>query len=157
MRDKSSLTGTLLSPVVMDENVDPALFRFGVATAGYTQCHEALPAGAIRLLVLLPGRYRGDIRCETVDAYLQARPRYEAVSYTWSSSYPSDKLILNGIVLYAGGNLVKCLRRLRRKTVTRTLWVDALCKQYKQLACSRLTVLKPIGADPLLQVSTKQT
>lgn len=91
--------------------------------------YEALtdPRGNIRLLDLRPGR-RGDVLDISIrEAQLYDIPSYEALSYTWGNESASHNVRLNGLPFAVRPNLFHCLNELRDLTVTRTLWVDAIC------------------------------
>jgi hypothetical protein len=93
------------------------------AYAAYRQLAE----GEIRLLVLLSGEEDDGIQCTTATATLASKPTYEAVSYAWGSSSDLSGIELDGKVCLVRHNLVECLRRLRYRNESRSLWVDALC------------------------------
>lgn len=82
----------------------------------------------IRILRLLPGSHHDPIKCTLHTAHLSDDPDYEALSYAWGNLNGSRSTIRVdenevGITL----NLEAAIRRLRRETQHRDLWVDALC------------------------------
>jgi Heterokaryon incompatibility protein (HET) len=91
----------------------------------------------IRLIRLQPARETDSIECDLVAANLDESPIYEALSYEWG--YPSLPggpefyIKLNGIDYLIRENLWWALRHLRYEERSRTLWVDALCINQRDL------------------------
>ncbi|KAK5710528.1 hypothetical protein LTR15_012946 [Elasticomyces elasticus] len=87
----------------------------------------------IRVLDLLPGRYKTPIRCQlrTVSiADTKNLPCYAALSYTWGSA-ENKRLIIVSVdkvdyPVFITRNLFMALRGLRSRLRKETLWVDAL-------------------------------
>lgn len=54
---------------------------------------------------------------------------YEALSYTWGDTSQKEAIILQNWTrkLFVGKNCHDALKRLRRKTTDRRLWIDAIC------------------------------
>jgi len=97
----------------------PFLYRF-------TPLHT-LP-NSIRLVTLFPAPHKSaDLHCIIVAASLDARPTYEALSYTWGKDGKWLPLNLNGARLFITSNLDSALRHLRLHDKVRTLWIDAIC------------------------------
>ncbi|PSN59780.1 HET-domain-containing protein [Corynespora cassiicola Philippines] len=87
----------------------------------------------IRLIVLLSGNHQEPLLCEIVHANLLDKPKFEALSYTWADEY-GDGSIRGEItcvpchrVIRLTANCENALRRLRLRTKSRTIWVDAVC------------------------------
>ena len=81
----------------------------------------------IRLLVVDAGQASDEVRCSLLPVYLRNDcPKYEALSYTWGSSYSPRHIALNGSPFAINSNLYGALKRLRRNDASRVLWVDAL-------------------------------
>ena len=59
--------------------------------------------------------------------------RYEALSYAWGTAISPRKAVINGFELRITGSLDQGLRRLRLKHRPRTLWIDALCINQRDL------------------------
>jgi hypothetical protein len=97
-------------------------------TSARAVLYNKLNLGEIRLLSLLPGRYKDDIECRLMHSKLVEHASFEALSYTWgdSKSY-TPTIILDGIRFPVTPNLWEALRRLRSEVVGRVLWIDALC------------------------------
>ncbi|KAF7185358.1 Heterokaryon incompatibility protein 6, OR allele [Pseudocercospora fuligena] len=97
------------------------------------------PERQIRTACLLPGTPEEEIRCELGVRSLkpldgQTSPKanstsaeYEALSYTWGSWQETVTIKLNGRPFLVTQNLHRALRRLRRLSSPRCLWVDQLC------------------------------
>ena len=85
------------------------------------------PSTEIRLLHLLPGEDGDTISCHLTSATVHLA-EFDALSYTWGERSDGHAINLNGISGFSvTDNLFAALRRLRRTTTTRTLWVDAVC------------------------------
>ncbi len=81
----------------------------------------------IRLLKLW-SRWKGEIIQCTLEIHsLQRLPRYEALSYTWDHSGSKKVIKVHDTTFAVSRNLFSALKRLRYKTQSRMLWVDAIC------------------------------
>lgn len=71
-------------------------------------------------------------------------PQFESLSYTWGSGKPAETAFVeysgtetsrtsNTWILPLGQNLAQALRHLRRTDADRTLWVDAICINQKDI------------------------
>lgn len=103
-----------------------------MASIIYSSFDTAQPS--IRLLRLAPGH--GPIQCETFhsflpptssEAHLTMTIPYEALSYTWGGCEKTESIIANGKPLSVTNNLYLALNYLRRESIDRILWVDAIC------------------------------
>ena len=83
----------------------------------------------IRLLELAPGQYGDQLVIKLVKSNLlhSAEQAYEALSYVWGIKTASQKVLLDGVPVVITENLDCALRHLRYKVMIRTLWIDALC------------------------------
>lgn len=90
-------------------------------------------ATQIRLLTLLPGEREHPVRCELSVNSLRDDPVYEALSYTWGDPAAALPIWLNGQTFDVTANLYGALVELRDKSETRTLWVDAICINQRDL------------------------
>ncbi|KAF8853762.1 HET-domain-containing protein [Acephala macrosclerotiorum] len=81
----------------------------------------------IRLISLLPGDFSDDIYCQLSVVSLDGNPVYEALSYVWGDASQKLPIFLNGEHFNVTKNLESALRHLRCPTITRKLWVDAIC------------------------------
>ncbi|KAL7907679.1 heterokaryon incompatibility protein domain-containing protein [Trichoderma velutinum] len=84
----------------------------------------------IRLLCLHPGKGKGSICCDLLQAELRQRDNtvsYEALSYTWGSPRLSATIYVNGCCLNITRNLYNALLDLRYPKKRRILWIDAVC------------------------------
>jgi hypothetical protein len=104
--------------------------------AGIEYCYKPLNyelGQEIRLLILKPGNYSEYIECEIVHANLLDKPRYEAISYTWANEdgddAPSGQITCarSKCVIRITANCEAALRRLRRRTQSRMIWIDSIC------------------------------
>ncbi|KAK5734177.1 hypothetical protein LTR17_009160 [Elasticomyces elasticus] len=98
--------------------------------------YQALNASRmeIRVLDLLPGRYRSPIRCRLRTVSIADKddlPYYAGLSYTWGAPLPSKtvSVSVNGkdYSVEIGLNLFRALQGLRSGRKEDTIWVDALC------------------------------
>ena len=82
----------------------------------------------IRLLHLQGSSDPHDILdCSLEVVSLDAKPRYEAISYCWGEVPGSETIRLNGVKFEAPASAVKVLRQHRPLYSFRTFWIDALC------------------------------
>ena len=80
----------------------------------------------MRLLNLAPSG--GDILgCELLVVSLDKLPQYEALSYSWDAQVPTSNITCDGRALPITANCEAALRRLRRRSKTRLLWIDSIC------------------------------
>ncbi|KAF2717503.1 HET-domain-containing protein [Polychaeton citri CBS 116435] len=102
-----------------------------------TYQYNSLPGtGSIRILVLEPSlQFRDPIHCHLEVAQLTRAAKYHALSYCWATEAGDASLcrILNihGERLPVTRNLYEGLLRLRSRTRSRRLWVDAVCINQK--------------------------
>jgi len=86
-----------------------------------------------RLLLLEPYRNPKEaIRCNLVTTSLDSDPKYEALSYTWGEPVDDCEIIVNSVTLAVRRNLWQALYHLRGAE-SRTLWIDALCINQKNI------------------------
>lgn len=135
-------------------------------SASTTYQHSKLPSlSSIRLVTLLAGPLNDKLQCEINVVTIEDDLDYEAISYVWGTSEnkPSIQVCSEyGILaLEIPANLGAALRRFRRTSSTRTLWIDSICinqnddderSQQVQLMCiiyrRASTVLVWLGEDP---------
>ena len=86
-----------------------------------------------RVLRLQPGSFSDPIRCILSVHCLRVVPDYEALSYTWGDNIGHD-IECNDKSLFITENLCSALRRLRRETTVRLLWIDAVCINQSDVA-----------------------
>ncbi|KAE9369872.1 HET-domain-containing protein [Stipitochalara longipes BDJ] len=115
----------------------PILWAFRALDGPRTTFYTALDAdkNEIRLIRLLPGRGREQIRCVMFHSSLDSSDvSYEALSYTWGSKLFLGKISLNGRPFSVTSNLRAALGRLRHEDESRLLWVDAICIDQSNLS-----------------------
>ncbi|KAL0941989.1 heterokaryon incompatibility protein [Colletotrichum truncatum] len=111
-----------------------------------------LPQGHIRLLVLQPGNTSDALSCSFYSTPLESAPVYEAVSYACDTLELSDTL---NVLSCPGANLepepqilpiTQCLssllRSLRHTTEPRTIWLDAVSINPRNIAEKNSHVLR---------------
>jgi len=64
---------------------------------------------------------------------LQDNPKYEALSYCWGDKSDPATIKLQDRPFEVGKNLYRALIRLRREQEARTLWIDAICINQKDI------------------------
>ena len=79
----------------------------------------------IRLINVYPGIPESDLVLERFESSLKTP--YEALSYCWGNLTPNQNIIVNGEYEKVTQNLYHALKALRHQHTTRTLWVDAMC------------------------------
>ncbi|KAI9694310.1 MAG: hypothetical protein M1820_009034 [Bogoriella megaspora] len=87
----------------------------------------------IRLLTLEPGSFFDDIVTGIQHVPLDYKLEYEALSYTWGPSVPEKTINVSGDDFKVRENLDTALRYLRLTDQPRTLWIDAICINQKDL------------------------
>ena len=82
----------------------------------------------IRLVKILPGNYADPICC-TISTKRLGSAKYEALSYTWGDPSDSRTISVNGHpqAISITANCEAALRRLRFPDRERTVWIDAIC------------------------------
>jgi Heterokaryon incompatibility protein (HET) len=86
----------------------------------------------IRVVQLQPaGTWDEEISCKLIRVSLNEQPYYEALSYVWGTPKITAPITLNDVKFEVTKNLESALRRLRRATSTRLIWIDALCINQK--------------------------
>lgn len=60
-------------------------------------------------------------------------PKYESISYVWGDAQELDTLVIDGKQYQFSANSVAALRRTRHPSVIRTVWIDAVCIDQKNL------------------------
>ncbi|KAL9077872.1 MAG: hypothetical protein Q9157_003203 [Trypethelium eluteriae] len=97
--------------------------------------YEALPLGdngtRIRLLTLEPTKEsQSRVVCHIQAARISDKPQYEALSYYWGYETSSEKILIHQNELMfeitVQSNLLSALRALRRETIERVFWIDAI-------------------------------
>ncbi|KAF5967524.1 heterokaryon incompatibility protein (het-6OR allele) [Fusarium bulbicola] len=86
-----------------------------------------LQSHQIRILHLLPGTYNNPLRCVLRTEFLDAGPKYQALSYVWGDPLDCRSIEVDGRQRSVTVNLFNALRRLRYPKSERRLWIDALC------------------------------
>jgi hypothetical protein len=85
---------------------------------------------AIRLIVLLPGKFVDPICC-TIATVNPHKERYDALSYTWATEdgdySKTGRIHCPDGVVPITENCETALRQLRLLSAPRQLWVDAIC------------------------------
>ena len=88
---------------------------------------STLKAQEIRVALLSPGQWDDEISCHLVNSSLESPLEYEALSYVWAQEPGHRYIRLNGSMHQITTNLFLALRRLRKASDARYIWIDALC------------------------------
>lgn len=88
--------------------------------------YSRLPAGAIRLMRVLPDTQDRILRFEIGNFGRALAPPYTAVSYTWGDEEATELIYLNRRPFSVRPNLWGCLYYLR-SDAWKYIWVDAIC------------------------------
>jgi hypothetical protein len=103
-------------------------------------CYSSLSLGPdnIRLLRLMPHENeKADIECELFEYSLRNSGKrnhlYEALSYAWGGSDKPLFISIKEHKLPVTANLHTALSRLRDRSLTRIIWVDAVCIDQENL------------------------
>ncbi|KAG4439608.1 hypothetical protein IFR05_004903 [Cadophora sp. M221] len=102
-------------------------FNMNCAPALRPEKHE------IRLLTLACGSGQEPIRGTLHNTSLDRKLRFEALSYVWEDPGITRSIFVNRRQLQVTTNLEAALRNLGLESGTRTLWVDAICVNQKNL------------------------
>jgi Heterokaryon incompatibility protein (HET) len=85
----------------------------------------------IRLLHISPARKSDGIdcgiECSLTHASLGDLPEYDALSYAWGGQSDLRQIILDGYSFDITCNLYNALSRLRSFSMSKTIWIDAIC------------------------------
>ena len=88
---------------------------------------STLKAQEIRVVLLSPGQWDDEISCRLINSSLESPLEYEALSYVWAQEPGHRYIRLNGSMHQITTNLFLALRRLRKASEARYIWIDALC------------------------------
>lgn len=93
--------------------------------------YAALREDQIRLVYLLPGSYHDDLVSVLEHISLKQKPKYEALSYTWGTSFKGCHMSIKTDTGYGRlaitSNLKAALLRIRSIEHTKALWIDQVC------------------------------
>ncbi|KAL3421888.1 hypothetical protein PVAG01_06044 [Phlyctema vagabunda] len=92
------------------------------------------PTKETRLLTLDPRSKDGVVRCNLMTMRFDQHVEYAALSYTWGSSEDRQEILLDGLVTTITKNLHSALYHLQHNSATRSLWIDALCIDQKNIS-----------------------
>ncbi|KAL1893339.1 hypothetical protein Sste5346_006517 [Sporothrix stenoceras] len=91
---------------------------------------KAVDNNSLRILSIEPGKNDEPIVCKLVEVPFRDKPKFNALSYTWGDSTPSDpKITLNGFPFRVRQNLYDALIFLRQQSASapQRFWIDAIC------------------------------
>lgn len=106
-----------------------------MANSSYT--YRPLPPQYIRILELNPGSPDAPLSCRIVNQLIGSKP-YDALSYVWGDPTPAAQIRCidetNEGELGLGKALAKALVAFRLPDQSRSIWIDALCINQKDVA-----------------------
>lgn len=114
-----------------------------------------LDAGAdeLRLLEILPSSEPARIAGRLIKASLNKSPVYDALSYTWGDPAVTTSIILDDDQnFHVSTNLERALQGLRLRDEIRTIWVDAVCIDQKNVVerSHHVSIMRTIYAKATL-------
>ncbi|KAH8594517.1 heterokaryon incompatibility protein-domain-containing protein [Bisporella sp. PMI_857] len=96
--------------------------------------YSPLKEQQIRLIELLPGARGSPINCKIVHSGLDsASEQYECLSYVWGPPLIPQSISMNGTTIDVRQNLRAALEAIRDEVKPRTIWIDALCINQKDI------------------------
>jgi hypothetical protein len=101
-----------------------------------TTIYFPLEPNQTRFLTIFPASRMSDaILSELIVVSLddEAIASYEALSYTWESQFFTHSILVNNCQFKITANLFDAIRYLRDNEKTRTLWIDAVCINQRDL------------------------
>jgi hypothetical protein len=84
-------------------------------------------SSSIRILDLWPADEQWGIEADLRTVRLADHPTFEALSYEWGDPKKSYSISVRGKRFRVTANLWNALHNVRHETVTKALWVDAIC------------------------------
>lgn len=97
----------------------------------YAELREPLPAicglDAIRHLTIGPGHWDAPICGRLSRHFIDECPLFEALSYTWNGAVFKQPISFNDADVPVTENVHNALRELRYADKHRTIWVDSVC------------------------------
>jgi Heterokaryon incompatibility protein (HET) len=87
----------------------------------------------LRRLTLSPAGFDDNLYGTLDIVSLNDRPNYDALSYVWGEDLARTPMIIGGTEISITPNLDDALRHLRHRLLTRSIWVDAICIDQKNL------------------------
>lgn len=105
---------------------------FRMASYTYNPLPKISGSKSIRLATIYPGVGNDDVLIDLhIDTFeWHSPPRYEALSYVWGSTEPSEFICVGSpdkATLRVTANLRTALQHLRYSEEERVMWIDALC------------------------------
>ncbi|KAI0883970.1 heterokaryon incompatibility protein-domain-containing protein [Annulohypoxylon maeteangense] len=94
---------------------------------GNYQYPNRLQSSNIRVLRIQPGLNGSLIECQLEERNIDNDSIEEALSYVWGKPVFDKTITIDGIPFDITTNLYNILHRLRRKDITRMIWIDAIC------------------------------
>ena len=89
----------------------------------------------IRVIHLKPAlRTTAALAIDLVEATIDSTLKFEALSYAWEGQDLNQAIQCGGKKLLVSATCMAALRRLRRKTETRILWIDQICIDQSSVA-----------------------
>jgi hypothetical protein len=89
----------------------------------------SVDSSSIRVLELLPGVTGSVVECRLQKIDFRTKPSYEAISYVWGKNPPNSQCTIkvDDQSVMVTPNLYAALSCFRQSSMSRNLWVDAIC------------------------------
>ena len=94
----------------------------------------ANPESEIRLVILQPGKKSDSVHCDLITVPSISAKSFEALSYCWGTTRVTNTIFVCGKSLQISPNLEQALRHLRKRNSQRSLWIDAICINQKDIS-----------------------
>lgn len=89
---------------------------------------------SLRLLRILPGAPDEQLACEFITLNAPSEFAFEAISYSWTSALPLNSIEAGQLAGFKiTDHVERLLRRLRRASRDRVVWIDAICVNQEDL------------------------
>ena len=85
------------------------------------------PVPLTRLLLLHSGHPGDPLTCTISIENAESAPPYEALSYVWGHETASSPILCNEMPIQITANLESALQSIRFTSMSRRLWIDAIC------------------------------
>jgi len=100
---------------------------------GSYYAYTGLQPQSIQIARLFPGKPTDELNISLHNVELLRAPDYEALSYEWGTRKGEEFVCCEGGNVPITANLLAALKKLRLRSESRYLWMDAICIDQKNL------------------------